>query len=135
MTETKRREKINEAIKQIRKDFRIKYGVTICIVPYKEIRTEGIQGKTLQDIYYVIRDNYNVDIKSKTRKIENMTAKQVFCKITRDLGYAYQSIGRFLGNDHSTVISHCKRTRNLLEINDYRITKMYNDVMKKLDAE
>ena len=57
------------------------------------------------------------DIIGKCRKKEYVVARQVFCYFARvHMKKTFVSIGAFLGCDHSTVIHHCKKMTDYLEL-------------------
>jgi len=46
--------------------------------------------------------------KTKSRKRNIVEARQLYCKLMRDVGYTYEAIGETINIGHATVLYHCR---------------------------
>lgn len=71
-------------------------------------------------------------IKTKTRARDVVIMRQLFCYISRELGYSTVGIGKFLGKDHATVIHGVKAIKDCLETNHAPVVELYTLLKGKL---
>lgn len=65
------------------------------------------------------RGGFVLNLKSKSRFRPLVELRNIFCLLSRLMGYNLTQIGEFLGNrDHTTVIHNISSCKNLLETND-----------------
>ena len=74
------------------------------------------------------------DMKSKNRKSELAIVRQMICYLTRRHFYhtniSYSNIGKRINRDHSTVYYSINEVEKMLEMNDKRMTALFNEVME-----
>jgi len=73
------------------------------------------------------------DLTSKWRNRDYMIFKRIFCMFARDAGNSTVAIGRFLGNDHSTIIHQLRQANIHIEANDRYFIDKYQLLKKKID--
>ena len=61
---------------------------------------------------------------NKSRKRPVVEAKQLYCKLMRDAGHTYESIGEAIGMHHATVLHH---------YNNYEYIKKFSSDLKSLE--
>ena len=69
---------------------------------------------------------YGFDIATKTRLDEYVQARKAYCKLTRELGFGLQNIGKSINRDHTTVL-HCLSTSQT--IRDFDV-KVYDRILE-----
>lgn len=93
--------------------------------------------------YNLIKNKFNLDIRSKTRKREFVEARCVFIHYTRLGGFKFQQIGAFLNLNHASIIYQTRQFEYLIkqsklmqdidsEIRHLFIDDECNDAVKKL---
>ena len=74
-----------------------------------------------------LRD-YN-DLNAKWRNRDYMIFKRIFCMFAKDAGNTTVAIGRFLGNDHSTIVHQLRQANIHVEAKDrYFIDKYLKSI-------
>lgn len=76
----------------------------------------------------IVSNVTGIDLMLMRRLRPVVEAKMCFSKILRERGHTYNSIGNFLGKDHSSIIYY-ENAFNKLYKTDKRVTKMYDDCM------
>jgi len=51
-----------------------------------------------------------------------------------DAGHSYRKIGEKINKSHATVISSAKRVKDLLEVKDKKLTKIYGSILKAINV-
>lgn len=84
-------------------------------LPYK-LRNKKIIKASLEEILKSVSETSGVsveDILSRTRKLEIVDARHIFCGIARDHHqYTLKTIGNFLNRDHTTAMHAVKNFHN-----------------------
>ena len=73
------------------------------------------------------------DLTSKWRNRDYMIFKRIFCIFAKDAGNTTVAIGRFLGNDHSTIIHQLRQANIHIEAKDRYFIDKYQLLKKKID--
>ena len=73
-----------------------------------------------------------VDIKEKTKRTDYIYARMVFYTIMRSKGHTLESIGRYVGKDHATVLWGSKNFDNLITRDEY-LREMYFECSKSFN--
>jgi|688.fasta_scaffold206681_1 hypothetical protein len=74
-------------------------------------------------------------LSSKLRVREIVELRQMFCFISRNIGFSLKRIGQFLGNrDHTTIIHNLRTFYNLIET-DGNFKERYNRIIKKIKED
>jgi hypothetical protein len=74
------------------------------------------------------------DIRSKSRRREHATVRQVYCYMAKEKTKAtLQEIGNVAGIDHTTVIHSCRRVRESIAANDWVVMPVYEKAKKYFD--
>jgi hypothetical protein len=75
-------------------------------------------------------------IKSKSRRLDVVIVRQVYCYTARELtGASMKEIGEVINRDHATVIYSCKRVKEEgIESNDWAIMPVYEKVNKTMSC-
>jgi hypothetical protein len=74
---------------------------------------------------------------NKSRKRPVVEAKQLYCKLMRDAGHTYESIGEAIGMHHATVLHHYNNYEYIKKFSpDLRAleTNVINDLSNKNDS-
>ena len=85
----------------------------------------------LKSLVITINSLLSVDIRKRTRKREYVEARCIYFKMARDMhGATYDSIGRAIGLNHSTVIHGERTADDLIKVDKaflekYKIVKDY----------
>jgi len=66
------------------------------------------------------------EIKSKSRKKSNVTARQVYSFYLKSFGFTLNEIGKIIKIDHATVLHGIKKTVDLIRLNDKYIINFLN---------
>jgi chromosomal replication initiator protein len=69
-------------------------------------------------------------LQSQTRKRTVVIPRQVFCYLMYKTGkFSYDAIGKLVGDrDHTTVLHSVKTVEDFLEIEDPKLTEIYNKI-------
>jgi len=136
-------------IEEFKQEFEKKYGFSLMIYirnsVYKDLPSVTLNDileetdKMLYELYpsKVIKSSYGKvyisnGIKTKTRIYEIMVMRHVFCYIALEFGYAYAEIGRFLGMNHSTIISAKKSLETSFKTNYKEAYDKYKAVKESI---
>ena len=101
----------------------------------------GLFFHRLDDILIAVCEATGIDeadIRSKRRRREFVTARQVYCYIARKkTGISYCQIGEMLSDhehkyNHATVMHSIKQVEGFLSINDKMTVSLINEVNKLL---
>jgi hypothetical protein len=79
--------------------------------------------KEMDELADIIKAEYNVDVMSKKRSLENVDGRLVFCKILTDRGYGVSTLARYLKKHHSSTIHYRNLANDLLETNELFFSK------------
>ena len=136
-----REEKIKEAEKLI-DDFKAKFKECIgtnVIITYRvlddntKVDLPILSLEDLEDIINKFLKRENLDglrnTYSRSRKWDYVKYKHVFCKLAWDMKYTTTSIGRYLQQNHATVISGRNKCLHLLQAQDREFSEIYNEII------
>lgn len=84
---------------------------------------------SLKEIIDFVKDNYNIDLKTKDRKRYNVYAKKVYCNIANKLGYTHIEIGNAIDTTHCMSLFHSKSINVITD----REKKMYDAIVSKFN--
>ena len=73
--------------------------------------------KEMEELIDIIKNEFGVDIRKKTRRRPYVDGRLVFSKILTDRGYSLSDLGRAIGKHHSSIIHHRDNANDLLETN------------------
>ena len=73
--------------------------------------------KEVEELIDIIKNEFGVDIKKKTRKQAYIDGRFVLAKILTDRGYGISDLGRITGKHHSSIIHHRNSANNLIDTN------------------
>jgi hypothetical protein len=129
MTDRLITEKADNEIDKFKKTFYNKFGV----YPYVTYSFDNINEMSPSELLKLINEDlentypntFKKGIFTKTRKKEIVLRRQIFCRITTDMGLSSSQIGKFLNIDHSTVIYSKRVVAEMLLIKDPIITNLY----------
>jgi len=85
--------------------------------------------ENLEILRNLIIKHFNVDPLDKNRARNIVDAKKVFTLIAFNEinGFRYNSVSRYMGYNHATLIHHVKTARDLLEY-DFKFKEMYSKI-------
>ncbi len=99
---------------------------------------ESLVTITLKDIEKSIMTVLNIDdpklLRGKCRKRAYSDARTMFCDISRKYGFTVTAIGDFMSRDHTTVVHHSQKARDLFYTDPVFIDK-YSRVLNFLKSE
>jgi hypothetical protein len=129
MTDRLITEKADNEIDKFKKTFYNKFGV----YPYVTYSFDNINEMSPSELLKLINEDlentypntFKKGIFTKTRKKEIVLRRQIFCRITTDMGLSSSQVGKFLNIDHSTVIYSKRVVAEMLLIKDPIITNLY----------
>ncbi len=78
----------------------------------------------MNELKDIVESMFLVDIKTKSRIRDAVDARMVFCRILRDRGHQWTSIGKYLSKDHSTIIHLFQQSTDIFPL-DGRLMQMY----------
>ncbi len=78
----------------------------------------------MNELKDIVESMFMVNIQNKSRTRELVDARMVFCRILRDRGFQWTSIGKYLSKDHSTIIHLFQQSTDILPL-DGRLMQMY----------
>jgi hypothetical protein len=116
-------------IREFSDKFTRKFGLPLYI--YIDRARETVVKLTIDEIYEFIRKGWSKEIKSRSRDKEVIALRQIFYKIATDEGHTRESIGKFIGRDHSTVVNALHEFNDLLSVKDKYLIQLYADITKK----
>lgn len=146
------KDRISEAdimVDQFKKEFREKFGLNV-FVSYNikgDYKITDISLNTLlaeiNDYLFevhpfkIIETNYRkVDISEgihvNSRAAVIVELRHIFSHIAHKLGYNYSTIGRFLNQDHCTILHAVKNVNNMFDVNDMHYIGIYNIIQNRL---
>lgn len=105
-------------------------GINLLIIPIN--KKALLNTRKINVVYDTIIKTSGVDIKEKNRNRECITYKEVFVKITRELGYRYAYIGGFMNLNHSTVMHTYSKANVHVELDDIEFLERYNEIITQL---
>jgi len=82
---------------------------------------------TLQQLKEELNKYYKFDISERNRQREYSYARKVYCRLARELGYTFQSLGQEIGLKHDAALYHY-RDFDIVKKHD---KKIYNQVIKE----
>ena len=82
----------------------------------------------LKDIKQELNKYYKFDIAERNRQREYAYARKVFCRLARELGYTFQTLGDEIGIKHDAAIYHY----NDFSVVSDRDKKIFNKVIRRL---
>lgn len=73
-----------------------------------------------EQIIKLIKVETKLDIsKNKSRKRDVVECKMLFCKLMRDAGHTYESIGKSINFGHATAIYHVKNFEHIKKFSPF----------------
>ena len=63
----------------------------------------------------IVSQVFGTDISTKTRKRNNVEARMIFSKILREDGNTFESIGKAINKDHSTIVYYVNQASVLIK--------------------
>jgi chromosomal replication initiation ATPase DnaA len=127
---TDKEKQIQRRIDRFKKSFSKDTGMKLLIIPfYSKNKDERI----IKSIHEIVIETLNVDPATRNRKGPIVIARQIFCKITKDLGYTYTYLARYLNKDHSTLIHAYNKAEELIYIKDTMFTEKYEQVIREIN--
>lgn len=66
------------------------------------------ENKEVEQLKYIIKSVFFVDINRETRKRDFVDARRVYSKILRERGYSFADIGRTIKKNHATIIHYLR---------------------------
>ena len=73
------------------------------------------------------------DLSAKWRNRDYIVFKRIFCMFARQAGSTVTAIGKFLKNDHSSVIHQLRQANLHIEANDEFFVSRYNTVKQRVN--
>jgi len=69
----------------------------------------------MEKLKEIVSQVFNTDINIKTRKRNNVEARMIFSKILREDGNTFESIGKAINKDHSTIVYYVNQASSLIK--------------------
>ena len=69
----------------------------------------------MEKLKEIVSQVFNTDINIKTRKRNNVEARMIFSKILREDGNTFESIGKAINKDHSTIVYYVNQASVLIK--------------------
>ena len=66
------------------------------------------ENKEVEQLKYIIKSVFFVDINHETRKRDFVDARRVYSKILRERGYSFADIGKTINKNHATIIHYLR---------------------------
>lgn len=127
---TDKEKQIQIRINRFKKSFSKDTGMKLLIVPfYSKNKNERV----IKSVHEIVIETIGADPVTKNRKNTTVIARQIFCKIAKDLGYTYVYLARYLNKHHSTLIHNYNRAGELIYIKDLLFTEKYEQVIRKIN--
>lgn len=129
-------------IEEVKNEFMQRYNLEVGVIIYnKEILMieEHPTLAELEDLVNIIlksilkHDCPENGIRVKSRERIVVTCRHIFNFIALRYGYTCSSIGRFIDQDHATVLHSKMKVRDLLDSNDEIIMPIYKDVSNEIN--
>jgi len=86
--------------------------------------------KTLKLNYRTIDISEGILFKSRAQELVEL--RHIFSHIAYKIGYSYSAIGRFLSQDHCTILHAVKAVNNMFDINEKHYIGLYNIIELRL---
>ena len=81
---------------------------------------------TLQQLKEELNKYYKFDISERNRQREYSYARKVYCRLARELGYTFQSLGQEIGLKHDAALYHYRDFKVIQE----RDKRVFNQIIK-----
>lgn len=91
--------------------------------------------KEVQELIDIIKNEFGVDIRKKSRKQTFVDGRFVFSKILADRGYVLSDLGRAIGRHHSSIIHQRDSANDLIETNEIFALKFTRCKRKFLEGK
>jgi len=69
----------------------------------------------MEKLKEIVSQVFGTDINIKTRKRNNVEARMIFARILREDGNTFESIGKAINKDHSTIVYYVNQASNLIK--------------------
>lgn len=69
----------------------------------------------MEKLKEIVSQVFDTDINIKTRKRNNVEARMIFAKILREDGSTFESIGKAINKDHSTIVYYVNQASSLIK--------------------
>ena len=79
--------------------------------------------KEMEELSDIVKNVFDVDIKTITHKRGYVDGRFAFAKIMLDRGYRLIDLGKYLKKHHSTIVHYRRSCNNLIETNPLFATK------------
>jgi hypothetical protein len=83
----------------------------------------------LEILKQAVSKKFKLDISIKSRKRKYVYARKVFCKLARDTGATYKTIGQQINTNHDLVLFHCKS----IDVIEYKDKDKHDELIDELD--
>lgn len=83
-----------------------------------------VNNTEMDELKDIVESMFMVNIQNKSRAREFVDARMIFCRILRDRGFQWTSIGKYLSKDHSTIIHLFQQSTDIFPL-DGRLMQMY----------
>jgi hypothetical protein len=123
-------------IEKFKKEFFSKTGKPLRIMDY---RPEGLPFPviSLPDLQSIceefLPEDSIVDLKRKTRRLEWVYPRMIFCNIAYAMDYSIKSIAEYLDLDRTTIYNAVSTIDTLMSTNCSEITYLYNRIVTKIN--
>ena len=69
----------------------------------------------MEKLKEIVSQVFDTNINIKTRKRNNVEARMIFSKILREDGNTFESIGKAINKDHSTIVYYANQASILIK--------------------
>lgn len=69
----------------------------------------------MEKLKEIVSKVFDTDINIKTRKRNNVEARMIFARILREDGNTFESIGKAINKDHSTIVYYVNQASSLIK--------------------
>ena len=126
------------------KEFYEKMGYYPTVITKKSVNSE--EGSTLNILNLEELEQYflpytptffgkKTSLKDKSRKLELVMLRHIYCYVAKTMGYSLKSIGIYLGNrDHATIINSINVFKNLYETSS-SFRQKYHNIINQIKAD
>ncbi|MDA8960237.1 hypothetical protein N9F13_02380 [Akkermansiaceae bacterium] len=99
---------------------------------YRELKTAKSKNEA-NELQRICEKHFHCDLKSKSRKANNVNAKMAFGTLLRKRGYTFDKVGGFINKHHATII-HYQRNIDMYLLTDDIFNERYQRVSDEFDS-
>ena len=112
------------------------------VPPTRVVKPKTIEHLSMEDIANIVIEFMHEDsphlrkhknLSAKWRNRDYIVFKRIFCMFARQAGNTVTAIGKFLKNDHSSVIHQLRQANLHIEAKDDYFISRYNTVKKRVE--